>query len=79
MVKDKKPPVELPPFLNPDNWVNVRCSGCGRFLGKAYMNGSAVALYYCREKECKRYSVVCGEEAEKVLTGKDLEPIIAAR
>lgn len=67
-----------PPFMDPANWVDVRCSGCGRFLGKAYMNGNAVAVYYCRERKCKRYSMVCGEEAEKVLTGADLRAILTA-
>lgn len=67
------------PFLDPANWVDVRCSGCGRYMGKAYMNGTAVSLFYCRDRKCKRHSMVCGETAEKVLTGEDLRIILEAR
>ena len=53
----------------------IRCSGCGRFLGKGYIQEGEIYLW-C--KNCKQFTVVLGKTAEANLTGKDLYSRIVA-
>ena len=54
----------------------IRCSSCGRFLGIGYIEEGEV---YLKCKNCKMWTVVLGETAEKNLTGKEMyDRIVAA-
>jgi phage FluMu protein Com len=55
----------------------IRCSGCGRFLGLGYIEEGEV---YLKCKNCKTWTVVLGGKAEKNLTGKEMyERILAGQ
>lgn len=47
----------------------IRCSSCGRFMGLGYIQEGVVVLW-C--KQCKRWTLVLGETAEKDLTGQQI-------
>ena len=52
----------------------IRCSTCGRFLGKGLIQEGEVYLW-C--KRCKTWTVILGGEAERNLTGKDMSAKLA--
>lgn len=54
---------------NNNNLRQIRCSGCGRFLGLGNITEGEV---YLRCKNCKNWTVVLGGEAEKHLTGQEM-------
>ncbi len=62
--------------MAPDPLPQIRCQGCGRFIGKGSVKAGLVLLY-CGK--CKRWTVVCGEEEEKDLTGEEIYAMIAER
>lgn len=47
----------------------IRCSGCGRFLGIGYIVEGEI---YLKCKNCKLFTVVLGQMAEENLTGKEM-------
>lgn len=47
----------------------IRCSCCGRFLGKGNIVEGEV---YLKCRNCKEWTVVLGGEAEKNLTGAEM-------
>lgn len=55
--------------------VDIRCTGCGRFLGKGDIK-QGVVLIYCK---CGQFTTVMGEGDEKYLTSAKLRDIISSR
>ena len=51
------------------NLRQIRCSECGRFLGVGNVLEGEV---YLKCKNCKSWTVVLGQEAEKNLTGQEM-------
>ena len=47
----------------------IRCSNCGRFLGIGHIEEGEI---YLKCKNCKMFTVVLGNMAEKNLTGKEM-------
>lgn len=47
----------------------IRCSSCGRFLG---FHNIVEGEVYVRCKNCKKFTVILGGEAEKKLTGEQM-------
>ena len=54
-------------MANNNEMHQIRCSECGRFLGLGNVIEGEV---YIRCKNCKRFTVILGAEAEKNLTGQ---------
>jgi phage FluMu protein Com len=55
---------------------DIRCTGCGRFLGKGQIK-SGVVIIFC--SKCKEFTATMGVADEKNLTSKVLDDIIANR
>jgi phage FluMu protein Com len=68
-IKEEKMPID-PALLR-----QIRCSSCGRFLGIGYIQEGEI---YLKCKNCKTFTVVLGETAEKDLTGKEMYDRIVA-
>ncbi len=52
-----------------NNLRQIRCSECGRFMG---LGNVLEGELYLRCKNCKNWTVVLGQQAEKTLTGQDM-------
>ena len=56
-------------MTNKNNLRPIRCSTCGRFLGKANLIEGEVYLL-C--KNCKNWTVIMEGETERNITGKEI-------
>lgn len=61
--------------IDPSQLRQIRCSNCGRFLGIGHIEEGEV---YLKCKNCKVFTVILGETAEKNLTGKEMYERIAS-
>ncbi len=56
-----------------DELKQIRCSSCGRFLGKGKINDGELYLL-C--KNCKNWTVILEGERELSITGKEIYKIL---